>query len=64
MEIFSNPGLGIESDIQKRQWRYAEAVEKQTPSVVALENQCRERGRELLQPILTDDPYKLLLAGC
>jgi hypothetical protein len=38
-----------------------EEIAKQTQKIVALENQCRERGHELLQPILDDGQYKLIL---
>ena len=37
------------------------SIEKQTQKVIALENQCREKGHELLKPILNDAQYKLIL---
>ncbi len=37
-----------------------EAIEEQTRKVVALENQCRERGHELPKPILSDEQLKLV----
>ena len=38
-----------------------EAIQQQTQKVIALENECRERGHELLQPILTSEQYQKIL---
>ncbi|MBI4465002.1 MAG: hypothetical protein HY647_09885 [Acidobacteria bacterium] len=37
------------------------SIERQTLKVIALENQCRDKGHVLLQPILNDEQYKLIL---
>lgn len=45
----------------RQQGANPEEIEKATEKIIALENQCRERGHELLQPVLTDAQYQLIL---
>ena len=48
-------------DRMRQEGASQEAIQQQTQKVIALENQCRERGHELLQPILTSEQYQKIL---
>ena len=45
----------------RRDGASAQEIQKATEKIIALENQCRERGHELLKPILSDAQYELIL---
>jgi hypothetical protein len=45
----------------RRQEAGEEGIEEATRKIIALENKCRNRGHELLRPILTEEQFQLIL---